>query len=140
MVEKNITKKYLQDRCTFKDKTVIVAVDFDGLYSIVKQLTPSNQKTIFKINNQTISPLNENQIDSLLIYLPSEVKETIDFIELTKREKLVVIRENKDNLAKIIDKKGYTAQIDLDSKKVTPVEEYSSALLWDLIKTRADLE
>lgn len=139
MVDKNITKKYLQDRCTFKDKTVIVAVDFNGLYSIVKQFPPNDQKTIFKINNQTISPLNENQIDSLLIYLPSEVKEMIDFIELTKKEKLVIIRENKDNLAKIIDKKGYTAQIDLDSKHVTPVEEYSSALLWDLIKARADL-
>ena len=54
MVDKAITKKYLQDRCTFKDKTVIVAVDFDGLYAIVKQLAPSQQKHIFKMNQRTV--------------------------------------------------------------------------------------
>ncbi len=140
MVEKNITKKYLQDRCTFKDKTVIVAVDFDGLYAIVKQLAPSMQKNIFKMVDKTINPLSEDQIDSLLIYLPNEIKENVDFIDLTKKEKLDLVRDNKASLSKIIDKKGFNDQITLDKKVNTPNEEYSSALLWDLIKSRADLE
>ncbi len=139
MVDKAITKKYLQDRCTFKDKTVIVAVDFDGLYAIVKQLAPSQQKHIFKMNQRTVTPLNETQIDALFPYLPNEVKENIDFIDLTKKEKLDLVRDNKDKLAKILDKKGFNEQIDLDAKVNTPIEEYSSALLWDLIKSRADL-
>ena len=110
MVEKNITKKYLQDRCFFKDKTVIFSTDFDGLYALIKQLEPSKQK------------------------------KNIDIIELTKAEKLKLVRENKDNLAKIIEKKGYNEQIDLDAKVSNPTEEYSSALLWEVIKSRADLE
>lgn len=139
MVDKAITKKYLQDRCTFKDKTVIVAVDFDGLYAIVKQLAPSEQKAIFKISTKTTIPLNEDQIDGLFPYLPSEARENIDFIDLTKKEKLDLIRENKGNLAAVIDKKGYSEKVDLDSSVPTTVEEYSSALLWDIIKTHADL-
>jgi len=139
MVDKPITKKYLSDRCTFKDKTVLGAVNFDGLYAIVKKLNPAEQKSIFRIVEKEIKPLNEDQIDALLIYLPSEVKDNLDFIDLTKTEKLDIVRENKENLSKIIEKKGYTENIDLNRKQVTPSEEYSSALLWDLIKTRADL-
>ena len=41
---------------------------------------------------------------------------------------------------KILDKKGFTEQIDLDNTVTNPSEEYSSALLWDLIKGRADIE
>ena len=139
MVEKNITKKYLQDRCTFKDKTVIIAVDFNGLYDIVKQFAPIKQKAIFKISNIKTSPLNDDQIDCIFPYLPKEVREHVDFVDLTKVEKLELIRSNKDNLAKILEKKGFTEQVELNSTITTPSEEYSSALLWDLIKTRADL-
>lgn len=140
MPSKPITKKYLQDRCTFVDKTVLFSTDFDGLYALVKQLNPEEQRQIFKVKTKTVKPLNEDQIDSLLIYLPSEVKENIDFIELTKKEKLDLVRQNKDNLAKIIEKKGYTDKIDLDGEITTPSEEYSGALLWDIIKAKADLE
>ena len=140
MVEKPITKKYLQERCSFQNKTVIGAVDFDGLYAIVKKLNPSEQKSIFRIVEKELKPLNEDQIDALLIYLPNEVKDNLDFIDLTKKEKLEIVRTNKENLSTIIDKKGYTENIDLDRKQVIPSEEYSSAKMWEIVKARAELD
>jgi len=139
MVEKGITKKYLGERTTFKDKTVVGALDFNDLWSIVKQLNPSEQKSIFKVVDREIRPLSENQIDSLLIYLPTEIKDGLDFIDMTKADKLKLVRENKENLVKVIEKKNYSESIDLDRKEVIPNEEYSSAKLWEIVKARASL-
>ena len=140
MVEKNITKKYLQDRCTFVGKTVLKSVDFDGLYSIVKQLAPSEQKAIFKISDRKTEPLNIDQIDALFPYLPKETQANVDFIDMSKKDKLDLIRDNKAVLTKVLEKKGFTDKIDIDSTVTNPTEEYSSALLWDLISARADIE
>lgn len=130
-----ITKKYLQDRCFFKDKTVIKTVDFDGLWAIVKQLDEKDQHSIFRISDIVIKPLNENQIDALCSYLPNEIKINLDFMELTLTEKLNVVRENKEILNPIIEKKRFTERIDLDSNKKTEEEIYSSERLWDIVKT-----
>ena len=130
-----ITKKYLQNRCFFKDKTVIKTVDFDGLWAIVKQLNEDDQRAIFRISDVVIKPLTENQIDALCSYLPNEVKNALDFMELTVKEKLKMVRENKEMLNPIIEKKRFTERIDLDSNKKTEEEIYSSERLWDIVKT-----
>lgn len=132
---KSITKKYLSDRTSFKDKTVLYSTDFNGLWSIVKQLEPADQMKIFKVVEREIHPLSEDQIDSLFAYLSNEVREGLDFISMDKQEKLNIVRENKENLLTIIQKKGFSEKIDLDSRKVIPKEEYSSSNLWNIIKT-----
>ena len=132
---KPITKKYLKERTSFLKQSVIKAVDFDGLWAIVKQMEPADQLAIFKIVDHELNPLSENQIDSLFAYLPNEVREGLDFISMDKSEKLDIVRENKPALKTIIEKKGYTELVDLDRSQVNPVEEYSSAKLWDIIKT-----
>lgn len=130
-----ITKKYLQDRCNFKEKTVLKAFDFDGLWAIVKQLEEEDQHSIFRITDVVTKPLNENQIDALCSYLPNEVRESLDLMELTQREKLKMIRENKEHLTTIIEKKGFTNRVDLNANEVTQEELYSSEKLWDIVKT-----
>ena len=130
-----ITKKYLQDRCNFKEKTVLKAWDFDGLWAIVKQLDEDDQRSIFRTSDAVIKPLNENQIDALCSYLPNEVKGSLVFVELSKKEKLKMVRENKENLSFIIEKKRLTERVDLDSNKTTEEEVYSSEKLWEIVKT-----
>lgn len=130
-----ITKKYLQDRCSFKEKTVLKAWDFNGLWAIVKQLDEDDQLSIFKTSDAVIKPLNENQIDALCSYLPNEVKDNLDFMELTKKEKLKMVHENKEDLASIIEKKRLTERVDLDSNETTEEEVYSSERLWEIVKT-----
>lgn len=132
---KAITKKYLSDRTSFKDKTVLYSTDLNGLWAIVKQLEPEDQLAIFKVVDYKITPLSEMQIDSLFAYLPSEVRDPLDFISMDKTEKLDILRENKETLKPIIEKKGFTETIDLNSIKTIPKEEYSSSKLWDIIKT-----
>ncbi len=135
MVKKAITKKYLMDRCSFDKQTVIKAVKHDGLWAIVKQLDPTDQYSIFKTVEHDVNPLNEDQIDSLFAYLSNEAREPLDLVSMSKREKLEVVRENIDELNPIIEKKGFTERIALNTKIVKPVEEFSSALLWNIIKT-----
>ena len=132
---KAITKKYLSDRTSFKDKTVLFSTDLVGLWAIVKQLEPADQLAIFKIVDYKVKPLTEMQIDSLFAYLPQEAREGLDFISMDKSEKLDIVRENKEILKPIIEKKKFTDIIDLNSEKTIPKEEYSSSKLWDIIKT-----
>ncbi len=140
MAKKAITKRYLKDRCTFTNQTVIKAVNFDGLWAIIKALEVEDQYAVFKIVDKELHPLNEDQIDALTAYLPNEIRAPLDFISMSKKEKLDVVRENKEILGSIIEKKGFTETIDLNSKKVIPREEYSAANLWDIIKSgRYDL-
>ncbi len=134
MVNK-ITKKYLSDRISFKDKTVLYSTDLNGLWAIVKQMDAVDQLAIFKIVDYKLKPLSEMQIDSLFAYLPNDVRDPLDFISMDKSEKLDIVRENKETLQPIIEKKGFTDIIDLNSEKTIPKEEYSSSLLWDVIKT-----
>jgi len=130
-----ITKKYLTDRTSFVKQSVIKAVNLDGLWAIVKQMDAEDQLSIFKIVDHQINPLNENEIDCLFAYLPNEVLEPLDFISMDKSEKLDIVRENKTTLKPIIKKKGFTDKVDLNDEITVPKEEYSSALLWDIIKT-----
>ena len=135
MAKKPITKKYLTDRTSFKDKTVLFSTDLNGLWELVKQLDPDDQHSVFKVVEREINPLNEDQIDSLFAYLPNEVREGLDFISMDKIEKLNIVRQNKETLNPIIQKKGFSERIGLDRKKVIPKEEYSSACLWNIVKT-----
>ncbi len=130
-----ITKKYLTERTSFANKTVVFSTDLDGLWAIVKQLDPADQLAIFKVVDHELNPLTEMQIDSLFAYLSNEVREGLDFISLDKSEKLDIVRKNKETLKPIIKKKGFSEIIDLDRSQVIPKEEYSSAKLWDIIKT-----
>lgn len=130
-----ITKKYLQDRCNFKEKTVLKAWDFDGLWAVVKQLDEDDQNSIFKKTDVVIKPLTETHIDALYPYLPNEVKANLEFTELTLKEKLKMIRDNKENLSAVIEKKHLTGRVDIDSNQSTEEELYSSEKLWDIIKT-----
>ena len=88
--------KTLKKKFNYKNKTYYKDVEIENLM----QLDFMNGYNITR-------PLNEAQIDSLFVYLPNEVRESLDFISMAKREKLEIIRENKENLAKIIEKKGY---------------------------------
>lgn len=135
MTPKPITKKYLTDRTSFKDKTVLFSTDLNGLWDIIRQLDPEDQRSVFKVVEREINPLSEDQIDSLFAYLPNEVRAGLDFISMDKIEKLGIVRENKETLNPIIKKKGFTERIGLDRKKVIPKEEYSSACLWNIVKT-----
>ena len=130
-----ITKKYLKERTSFVKQSVIKAVDLDGLWAIVKQMEAEDQLAIFKVVDHEITPLSENEIDSLFAYLPQETREGLDMISMDKSEKLDVVRENKDTLKPIIDKKGFTDKLDLNAGITVPKEEYSSSKLWDIIKT-----
>lgn len=130
-----ITKKYLQERCNFKEKTVLKAFDFDGLWAIVKQLEEEDQHSIFRITDVVIKPLNDNQIDALCAYLPNEVKDSVTLFELTKREKLAMVRDNKEHIATVIERKGFTDRVDLNANELTQEELYSSEKLWDIVKT-----
>lgn len=135
MPNKKITKKYLMDRCSFLTQTVIKAVQHEGLWAIVKQLDAEDQMAIFKVNSHEVKPLSETQIDSLFAYLPNETREGLDFISMSKQEKLEIVRENKETLSPVIEKKGFTDKIDLDSIISVPKEEFSSANLWNIIKS-----
>ena len=135
MTPKPITKKYLTDRTSFKDKTVLFSTDLNGLWDIIKQLDPEDQRSVFKVVEREINPLSEDQIDSLFAYLPNEVRAGLDFISMDKIEKLGIVRKNKETLNPIIQKKGFSERIGLDRKKVIPKEEYSSANLWNIVKT-----
>lgn len=132
---KPINKKYLQARCSFDKQTVLVAFKHDPLWAIVKQLDPEDQRKIFKIVDHEIKPLTETEIDSLFAYLPNEVREGIDFIDMTKAEKLTTVRDNTASLETIIDKKGFSDRVPLDKAKTDPVEEFSSAKLWEIVKS-----
>lgn len=132
---KPITKKYLMDRCSFANQTVIKALKHDQLWALVKQLDPEDQHAIFKVVDHEVNPLSEDQVDSLFAYLPNDVREGLDFISMDKSEKLEIVRDNKTALKPIIKKKSFTERIDLDNKIVTPIEEFSSSKLWDIIKT-----
>ena len=133
--KKAITKKYLQARCSFDKQTVLVAFKHDSLWAIVKQLDPEDQYKVFKIVDHEVKPLSENDIDSLFAYLPNEVREGIDFIDMTKDEKLETVRDNTEILQPIIEKKGFTDRVPLNSAKTTPVEEFSSKNLWNIVKS-----
>ncbi len=135
MPNKPITKKYLMDRCSFAKQTVIKAVQHEGLWAIVKQLDPEDQMKIFKVVEHEVTPLNEDQIDSLFAYLPSEVREGLDFISMEKTEKLDIVRKNKATLKPIIVKKNFTDKLPLNVAKTEPVEEFSSSKLWNIIKS-----
>lgn len=135
MANKKITKKYLMDRCSFETQTVIKAVKHEGLWAIVKQLDAEDQIAIFKVVEHEVNPLSETQIDSLFAYLPSETREGLDMISMSKTEKLDVVRENKETLNPVIEKKGFTERLDLNTKISVPKEEFSSANLWNIIKT-----
>ena len=133
--KKPINKKYLRARCSFDKQTVLVAFKHDALWAIVKQLDPEDQYSIFKIVDHEIKPLTEDQIDSLFAYLPNEVREGLDFISMDKAEKLTIVRDNTDTLEPIITKKGFTDKLPLNKPKTDPVEEFSSAKLWNIVKS-----
>lgn len=74
-------------------------------------------------------------VDQLYVYakelIPTETTHNLGF----RKEKLKMVRENKENLASIIEKKRLTERIDLDSNKTTEEEVYSSERLWEIVKT-----
>lgn len=88
--------KTLKKKFRYKNRTYYKDVEIEN----------PNQLDFMEEYNIT-RPLNEAQIDSLLIYLPNKVKENIDFIELTRKEKLDLVHKNKEHLSKIIEAKGY---------------------------------
>ena len=133
--KKAINKKYLRARCSFDKQTVLVAFKHDPLWALVKQLDPEDQYAIFKIVDHEVKALSENDIDSLFAYLPNEVREGQDFIDMTKAEKLTIVRDNTETLEPIIEKKGFTERVKLDSNITVPSEEFSSALLWNIVKS-----
>ena len=132
---KPINKKYLRARCSFDKQTVVKALNHDALWLLVKQLDPEDQYNIFKIVDHEIKPLTETEIDSLFAYLPNETREGLDFIDMTKAEKLTTVRDNTADLETIIDKKGFTDRVPLDTSKTDPVEEFSSSKLWEIVKS-----
>jgi len=132
---KPINKKYLRARCSFDKQTVVKALNHDALWLLVKQLDPEDQYNIFKIVDHEIKPLTETEIDSLFAYLPNETRAGLDFIDMTKAEKLTTVRDNTADLETIIDKKGFTDRVPLDTSKTDPVEEFSSSKLWEIVKS-----
>ena len=131
-----ITEEYLLARCDFENHIVIKAVKKDKLWEeIVSKFDPEDQHAIFKVSETTLEPLNEAEIDGLFVYLPNEVRSSIDFISLSKEEKLDLILENKESLSEVIEKRGYSDRIGLKKKQITPIEKVSSSKLWDIIKT-----
>ena len=133
--KKAINKKYLRARCSFDKQTVLVAFKHDNLWDRVKQLDPEDEYGIFKIVYHEIKPLNDTELDSLFAYLPNEVREGLDFIDMSKAEKLELVRDNTANLEKIIEKRGFTDRVPLNEPKTDPVEEFSSAKLWEIVKS-----
>jgi len=88
---KTLKKKFRYKNVTYYRDVEIknpMQLDFMEEYNITKSLTI-------------------DQIDALLIYLPNEITENVDFISLSKKEKLELVRENKEHLSAIIEKKGY---------------------------------
>jgi len=135
MPKKAITKKYLLDRCSFENQTVIKALKHDALWDLVKQLDIEDQHSIFKVVEHTVTPLSEDQIDSLFAYLSHEVREGLDMISMTKTEKLDIIRENKATLKPVITKKNFTEKLALNKQISVPQEEFSSSKLWNIVKS-----
>jgi len=135
MPKKAITKKYLLDRCSFENQTVIKALKHDALWLLIKQMDVEDQHAIFKVVEHTVTPLTEIQIDSLFAYLSHEVREGLDMISMTKEEKLNVVRDNKAVLKPVIEKNKFTDKLKLDSQISVPQEEFSSSKLWNIIKS-----